>query len=119
MDNRVKEYINKQGLENKKIIEKLRRIILNNFPKIFETTMSEGLWYEGKFYITCFRDHVNLGVNIQGLSNDEANLFKGTGKTMRHLKFYSSGEIMKKELLVLMNLVYNKSRCDCKIHWKN
>lgn len=37
--------------------------------------MSEGLWYDGKFYITSFKDHVNLGVGISGLTDEEINFF--------------------------------------------
>jgi hypothetical protein len=118
MENRVEEYIKKQSPKYKEIIEKLRKIISKNFPKIKETAMAEGLWYEGKFYIASFRDHVNLGVGINGLSKKEADLFDGKGKTMRHLKFYSIEDIKEKELINLIKITYKKSKCDCKINWK-
>lgn len=111
---KVKEYLERQSNKNKIIIKKLRSIILN-FKDLKETTMKEGLWYQGKFYITSFSDHVNLGIGINGLSKNEADLFEGKGKTLRHLKFYSLSDI-NNNTLSLMKLAYNKSKC--KINWE-
>jgi hypothetical protein len=93
-------------------------MILINFPEIKETVMSEGLWYEGKFYLTTFKDHVNLGVGVSGLTKEELKHFEGKGKSMRHLKFYSMGDTDEKELPELMRLVHRKTNCSCKINWK-
>jgi hypothetical protein len=80
--------------------------------------MSEGLWYEGKFYIASFTDHVNLGVGVSGLTEEELKHFEGKGKSMRHLKFSSVNNINERKLLELMKLIYRKVNCFCKINWK-
>lgn len=119
MDEKVSKYIQKQKASQKEICKKLREIILSNFPEIEETVMSEGLWYEGKFYLTTFKDHVNLGVSVSGLNKEELKHFEGKGKSMRHLKFYSADDIDEEKLRKLMQLVYSKTNCTCKINWKS
>ncbi len=118
MDKKVAEYINKQKSPQKEICKKLREIILTNFPKIEETIMSEGLWYEGKFYLTTFKDHVNLGVGVHGLNKEELKYFEGKRKSMRHIKLYSTDDIDEGKLFKLVQLVYRKNNCTCKINWK-
>lgn len=118
MDLKAENFLKKQKKVNKEIIEKIRKLIRKNFPKIKETGMAEGLWYDGKFYITSFKDHVNLGVGISGLSKEDMNLFEGKGKMMRHLKFYSLEDVNEKDLLKLMKLVYKKAKCECEFSWK-
>jgi len=119
MDEKAKNFLERQGKEQGKIIGKIRKLILDNFPGIKETGMAEGLWYEGKFYIASFWDHVNLGVGVEGLSENEKKEFEGNGKTMRHLKFYSEREIADGELLRLLELVAKKSKCGCGFKWRN
>ncbi len=119
MDIKAEKFLERQSSSNREIIEKIRKLISGNFPEVKETGMAEGLWYEGKFYIASFPDHVNLGVGIKGLPKEEADLFEGRGKTMRHLKFYSPEEVHEKELLKLMKIVYKKARCECSFKWKD
>jgi predicted DNA-binding protein (UPF0278 family) len=119
MESKIEKFIKKQKKEQREIIEKLRKIIRENFPNIKETSMPQGLWYEGKFYIATFEDRVNLGVGVNGLSDGEKNLFLGKGKTMRHLKLYSSDGIDEKKLLRLMRLVYRKAVCECDFKWRS
>lgn len=89
MDEKVGKYLDKLNDNQRLIVGTIRNTILINFPKIKESGMAEGLWYEGKFYITAFKDHVNLGVGIGGLSEEEKKKFQGSGKTMRQLKIYA------------------------------
>lgn len=119
MDGKVQKYLNKQKTPKKEICYKLREMILTNFPKIEETVMSEGLWYEGKFYLTTFKDHVNLGVGVGGLNKEELKHFEGKGKSMRHLKFHFLDDIDDNKLTKLIQLVYRKNKCACKINWKS
>lgn len=113
MDAITGQFLGKQGEEQRKIIEKLRKLISANFPGLKEEGMAEGLWYGGKFYITSFSDHVNLGVGVEGLSENEIKNFEGKGKTMRHLKFYPEKGLNEIKLLELMELVFEKSKCSC------
>ena len=113
----VEEYLQNLQMPFKAVIERLRMIILNNFPTIKETIMHEGLWYEGKFYLARIQDHVNLGVGIKGLSEEEVKLFLGRGKTMRHLKFFSEQEIDEQKLIYLLNIVWKKAINDELIQW--
>jgi hypothetical protein len=101
----------------KSLIGRLRNIILTNFPTIKETVMHEGLWYQERFYLAKIQDHVNLGVGIKGLSNKDIELFSGTGKTMRHLKFYPGQEIDELKLVEKLKIVWNKIICDETITW--
>lgn len=68
-------------------------------------------FYEGKYYLVSLKDSVNLGFSIKGLNKTESKNFKGTGKTMRHLKFKSKNEINEKEITKLIKLVDKKARC--------
>jgi len=119
MDEKIAKFLQKQKAPQKEMCNKLREMILTTFPKIEETIMSEGLWYEGKFYLTAFKDHVNLGVGVGGLNKEELKHFEGKGKSMRHIKFYSMDDIDEEKLLKLIQLVYKKTNCTCKINWKN
>ncbi len=119
MDKKITLYLQKIKDPQKEICIKLREIILRNFPKLKETVMSEGLWYEGKFYLTAFKDHVNLGVGVGGLNHEELKHFEGKGKSMRHLKFYSIKDINEEYLIKLMRIVYERTDCNCKINWKS
>lgn len=118
MDEKIRKYLDKQSTNHRKIIDAIRDLILKNFPEIKETGMSEGLWYEGKFYLATFKDHINLGIGVDGLTDKEKQNFQGSGKTMRHLKFYSINDINKTNLLALLKLVYTKTHCEHDVKWK-
>jgi hypothetical protein len=113
----VEGYLQGLPMPFKSLMERLRTIILTNFPSIKETVMHEGLWYESKIYLAKIQDHVNLGVGIVGLSTDDIKLFSGTGKTMRHLKFYPDQEIDEHELIRRLKIVVQKVICDESIQW--
>jgi hypothetical protein len=113
----VEEYLHSLQPPFKAVLERLRAIILTNFPTITETIMHEGLWYESKFYLAKIQDHVNLGVGIKGLSKEDVKLFLGTGKTMRHLKFFTEQEIDEPKVVELLKIVWNKVICDENIQW--
>jgi hypothetical protein len=65
----------------------------------------------GKFYMGALKNHVNVGFAITGLNKDEIKLFEGTGKTMRHIKIHSLGDIDEKKLVSLIEMVNKKSIC--------
>ena len=105
MDKDVTGYISKQKSPQKEILQELRKIILKTFPKIKEEMMMGVPWYEGNYYLVGFKDHVNIGFCIGGLSEKERDLFEGKGKMMRHLKFFSLKEIDEKKMIKLLKLV--------------
>jgi hypothetical protein len=105
----VTEYINKQKSPQKEIIKKLRKIILNTFPKIKEEMKMGVPWY-GKYYLVGLKDHVNIGFCISGLSKKEQDLFEGKGKLMRHIKIFSLREIDEKRMIKLLKLVEKKGK---------
>lgn len=111
MDNEVDEYIKKQDSPQREICTELRKIILNTFPGI-EEEMKWGVPAYGKdlFYIGALKKQVNLGFKIEALKDDDLKLFEGTGKTMRHIKVYSTDKMDEERIVSLLKLVYEKHR---------
>ena len=105
MTKEVNDYIEKQKSPQKEICERLRKIISETFPGINEEMKWGAPWYEGKYYIVALKDHVNLGFLLKGLSNEEVELFQGTGKTMRHIKIRSVDEIDEQKIIKLLKVV--------------
>ena len=64
-------------------------------------------WYEGKYYIVALKYHCNLGFSIKGLSKKEKSFLEGSGKTMKHIKIYSSKEIDEKKILIIELIRHN------------
>jgi len=113
MDHKIDEYINKQKTLQKEICNYLRNLIHKTIPGIKEE-MKWGVpvFADGKFYIGSFKNNVNLGVSINGLSEKEITLFEGSGKTMRHIKIKSLQNIDEARLVKLIKLVNKKSMCE-------
>jgi len=113
MDKKIDEYINKQNSPQKEICIYLRKLIHKTIPGSSEE-MKWGVpvFAGGKFYIGSFKDSVNLGFSIIGLDDSEVALFEGTGKTMRHIKIRSLGDIDDKKLSGLIKLVNEKAICE-------
>jgi hypothetical protein len=108
MDEGVRSYIEKQKSPHKEILQKLRGIIVKNIPGIHEQMKLGVPWYEGKYYIVALKDHVNLGFSLEGLSKEEEGLFEGSGKTMKHIKFYSLNDIDEERIAGLLRIVKSK-----------
>ena len=108
MATEVERYIKKQCSPQKEIVQKLREMILESAPNIKEEFKMGVPWYEGKFYLVALKDHVNLGVTMKGLSDEELALFEGKGKMMRHLKFYSLENMDEGKVFKLVKLVAEK-----------
>ena len=105
----VEGYVEKQKFPQREIIQRLREMILKSFPDIAEELKMGVPWYEGKYYVVAFHDHVNLGFLVKGLSEEEQALFEGKGKMMRHVKFYSLDNVDENEVVKLLKLVAEKS----------
>lgn len=106
----VTKYIAKQKSPQKQICKKLRGIIQKTYPKIDEKMKMGVPWYK-MYYIVSLKDSVNLGFSVKGLSKKDIDNFKGTGKTMRHLKFKEVKEIDEKKVVKLLKLVDKKAKC--------
>ena len=105
MNKEVNDYIEKQKSPQKEICQRLRKIVLKTFPNIKEEMKLGVPWYEGKYYIVALKDHVNLGFSLKGLSKKEIELFKGGGKTMKHIQIRSLNEIDEKKIVELLKVV--------------
>ena len=112
MDKQVDEYIEKQQLPQKEILQKIREIFLKTLPRC-EEKMAWGVvtFAGGKFYIAAMKTRVHVGFAITGLSKEEISLFEGSGKTMRHIKISTVEAIDEKTLVNLIKLVDKKAIC--------
>lgn len=113
MKDKIDEYINKQKNPQREICYYLRDLLHKTIPGIKEE-MKWGVpvFANGKFYIGSFKNSVNLGFSIIGLNDEETALFKGTGKTMRHIKIKSLQNIEEEKLAKLIKLVDDKAICE-------
>jgi hypothetical protein len=108
MSEKVDNYINKQPSPQQQICQELRSIILKTYPDIKENMKYGVPYYDNDFYIVGLKDHVNLGVSIQNLTQEEISLFEGTGKTTRHIKLASMEDINEEKIISLLQLVRKK-----------
>lgn len=83
----------------------LRKIVLEEAPDAIESVFRNhpsAVWFgsspkmkDAFCYIARAKTHVNLGF-CQGVAlNDPENVFEGTGKVMRHIKFWSNKELAR------------------------
>ena len=112
----VKEYLEKQSPDRRKIMENLREILIGAIPNLNEKMEYGVMCYDDLYYIANLPKQINMGFSIIGLAPEEVKLFEGTGKTMRHLKFESIDSIDKEELVKIINLVRDKAS---PVHPKN
>ncbi|MFC1663008.1 DUF1801 domain-containing protein [Patescibacteria group bacterium] len=111
MDKKVVAYIAKQKSPQKEICMKLRSIILKTFPDITEEMKWGVPVYGGElFYLGALKDKVNLGFKIKGLTKNELEQIEGDGKTMRHLKIFTTKEVDKTKITKLLKIVYKKAK---------
>jgi uncharacterized protein YdhG (YjbR/CyaY superfamily) len=112
MDKKIADYINKQKMPQKEIIEKIRKIFLKTIPDCDEK-MAWGVitFSNNKFYIVGLKKHVHAGFAINGLNKEEMSQFEGNGKTMRHIKIETLKDIDEKKLVKLIKLVNKKAMC--------
>jgi|SRR6056297_15166 len=113
MNKEIDDYIEKQKSPQKEICRELRRIILETLPGVKEEIRwGVPVFDKGKFYIGAFKDSINLGFSINGLSKEEEKLFEGSGKTMKHIKIRLIRDIDEEKIVKLLKLVAKKSRCE-------
>jgi len=61
-------------------------------------------WYEGKYYMAAFKNQANIGFSVEGLTEEQRNLFQGKGSFMRHIKLYTLADIDEKFLIKLLKV---------------
>lgn len=105
MDEQVKKYLESLPSPQKEMCKKLRKIILDTVPGIEESFKNGVPWYECKYYLVAFKDHVNIGFSVEGLTKEQMGLFEGKGKYMRHVKIYSIDAIDEKKIARLLKVV--------------
>lgn len=112
MNQEINDYINKQESSQREICLRLRKIILNVFPKIKEEMRWGAMVYDdGRYYIGAVKYGVNFGFAINGLDKEEIEQFDGSGKTMRHVKIEKLSDIDEKRLIKLIKMVHEKAVC--------
>ena len=112
MNEKVKEYIEKQDFFQKEIILKVREMFQKTLPNCNEKFAWGVIVYAGgKFYIASMKNRVHVGFAITGLNNEEIDMFEGTGRTMRHIKIHSLEDIREERLKKLINMVNKKASC--------
>jgi hypothetical protein len=110
MDEKVKQYIDKQKSPQKKIILTLRKIFLKTIKNCEEKFGWGVISLDGnRFYLVGLKERVHIGFAIGGLTKEEIAQFEGAGKTTRHLKIKNIEDIDEKKLISFIKLVHKKS----------
>lgn len=111
MDNKVKQYIDKQEPKEKELLKKARTLILSTIPNCDEFTRWGVLCYSnGKIYLAVIKNKIHIGFSIIGLEEKEIKLFEGGGKTARHIKIYSEKELEEKNIKNIIKIVNQKAK---------
>lgn len=112
MDEKVKQYIDKQKSPQKEIILAIRKIFFETL-KNCEEKFGWGVIVlcGGKFYLAAMKGRVHVGFSIMGLDKEEIKLFEGGGKTMKHIKIQDLKSIDEPKLKKLIKLVNKKAKC--------
>lgn len=112
MDEKVKQYIDKQKSPQKEIILAVLKIFFKTL-KHCEEKFGWGVIVlcGGKFYIAAMKNRVHVGFSIVGLDKEEIKFLEGGGKTMRHIKIPDLTSIDEAKLKKLIKLVDQKAKC--------
>ena len=97
----VKKYIDQHEGPIKGIIEGLRKAVLEADPKLSESIKWKNLFFEKSGYVCALvahKDHVNLEFWKGTALIEKGHDLEGTGKSIRHKKYYAVKEIKKGEI---------------------
>ena len=93
-------YFDRLPPHHRVLAEAIRRITLSAAPRIQESLMWSRPWYgtgpgmaNAVCYIAAQTHHVNFGFARGASLKDPDGLLEGTGKSMRHVKIRSQGDI--------------------------
>lgn len=110
MDQRVKEYIEKQAPKEQALLNKARTLVLDTILACDEFVQWGVLCYaKGKIYLAAMKDRIHVGFSIIGLSKEDIKPFEGSGKTARHIKIYTEEELEEKKIAWLVDMVNRKA----------
>ncbi|MDX1765466.1 MAG: DUF5655 domain-containing protein [Candidatus Saccharimonadales bacterium] len=110
MDEKVKDYIDKQEEPKQMLLKELRKLLVDTIKDCQEEfSWGVPVYDGGKFYIAAMKERVHIGFAITGLSEEEVSNFEGGGKTMRHLKIYDIDDKLEKRIVKLIKLVHEKA----------
>lgn len=110
MDNKVKEYIEKQNPNEKELLEKARKLILNTIPDCDEFIQwGVPCYSRGRIYLVALKGKIHVGFSIIGLPKENIKIFEGNGKTVRHIKIYSVNELEEKNIADFVSMVNDKA----------
>jgi hypothetical protein len=102
-DTRVADFLSSLPEEKRKLVEMVRRTVLQADKKIEEVIKWGNLTFvrNGKniafIYTYDKAPYINLGFLKATSLKDPKGFFQGTGKGMRHVKIYSEKDIDKKQ----------------------
>ncbi|MCD4830686.1 MAG: DUF1801 domain-containing protein [Anaerohalosphaeraceae bacterium] len=87
--------------EKSDILQKLRKIVFSNYPKVSEKIMYGGIMFTlekdfGGLFVR--KNHVSFEFVNGFTMNDPKKLLEGTGKFRRHLKIKAPTDIRDKEV---------------------
>lgn len=101
MNPEVTSYINKAPIEQKLLMQKVRKLIHDSVPDVIE----EFKWSRPVFkskkdfaYFKTTKAYLTLGFFHFQKLKDEKNLLEGTGKDMRHIKLKTEKDLDEKLL---------------------
>lgn len=83
------------------ILEKLREIVFDNYPKVKERIMYGGIMFsldEDFGGVFVYENHISFEFSYGYKFNDPENLLEGKGKYRRHLKLKSLDDIETKKM---------------------
>ncbi|MBN1374493.1 DUF1801 domain-containing protein [Candidatus Dojkabacteria bacterium] len=110
MDEKIKQYIEKQKPKERQLIEEARKLIYETIPECDEFFQWGVLCYsKGKIYIAAMKDRIHVGFSIIGLSKEEVKIFEGSGKTARHIKIFSVNQLEEKNIAEYVEMVNKKA----------
>jgi hypothetical protein len=93
----VEDWLARLSSDGAIVVGTLRRLITEAAPGAHEIVYHDALGYgptakgfDRVFYISAFKDHINLGFFYGADLDDPDALLAGGGKQMRHIKFRSA-----------------------------
>ncbi len=98
----VSDYINSLPDSQKQICQILRKIIKKALPNIEEKMFGGAACYQNRAYIVGLKDHVNLGVSLNGLTKKQLSVLDSTAKLTGHIKIFTKEDIDEEKIITIL-----------------